>query len=74
MKRKLAVVGSATALLTTIVCWPVVRSWRWMGSAGSWFVVNTSDPASTADAQSHNGDTRFITLRFGHWQWHVLAS
>ncbi len=111
-------------------------AWRWMGSAGSWCVLNTSDhvvtaqveidlsafpgarhvrievdereldqvldvgpqrtiqtigpltltpgehllsfrnlePASTADAEVHNGDPRFLTLRFGHWQWHVLAS
>jgi hypothetical protein len=111
-------------------------AWRWMGSAGSWFIVNTSDhvvtaqveielsafprarhvridvdhreldrvlevgperaiqtigpltltpgehllsfrnvePASSADAEVHNGDARFLTLRFGHWQWHVLAS
>ena len=109
--------------------------WRWMGSAGSWFIVNTSDhvvsaqveidlsafprarhvridvdhrelgrmldvgperalqtigpltltpgehllsfrsvePASSADAEVHNGDTRFVTIRFGRWKWHVLA-
>lgn len=111
-------------------------AWRWMGSAGSWCILNTSDhvviaqveidlsafpgarhvrievdqreldqvldvapqratqtigpvtltpgehllsfrnlePASTADAEVHNGDPRLLTLRFGHWQWHVLAS
>jgi len=31
------------------------------------------EPASSPDAEVHNGDTRFVTIRFGRWQWHVLA-
>ena len=32
------------------------------------------EPATSPDAEVHNGDARVITLRFGYWQWHVLAS
>ena len=36
--------------------------------------LRSVERASSPDEEVHNGDTRFITLRFGHWQWHVLAS